>query len=180
MAFVGRFRLIIPAATAKPSPKMGQALGPLGINMMTFCKEFNARTSQVRPEVPVQVTIMPKTDRTYKFILRTPQVQWFLQRAARIPKGSDWGNGREPVGNITLKELYHIAKAKSMDPQMVGVPLRAICIAVISTAKAMGIKVSRELSPEFSKRDDQPVETLEQLRQKIRLQNKASKKGAKK
>merc|ERR1711920_719087 len=117
--------------------------------------EFNARTSKVRPEVPIQVTLVPKTDRSYKFILRTPQVQWFLQRCARIPKGSDWGAGRAPVGNITLKELYHIAKVKSLDPALVGVPLRAICLQVKTTAAAMGIHVSRELLPEFAKRDDQ-------------------------
>merc|ERR1712176_467566 len=104
------------------------------MGMMSFAKEFNARTSKVRPEVPVQVTIFAKTDRTYKFLIRTPQAQWFLQRAAHIPRGSAFGNGQAPVGNITLKELYHIAKAKSMDPQMIGVPLHAICKSLINTA----------------------------------------------
>mmetsp|Transcript_36814 Transcript_36814/g.97485 ORF Transcript_36814/g.97485 Transcript_36814/m.97485 type:complete len:186 (-) Transcript_36814:37-594(-) len=178
MATIGRFRLIVPAATAKPSPKMGQALGPLGINMMTFAKEYNERSSKVRPEVPCQVTICPKADRTYKFFVRTPQAQWFLQRVARIPKGSDWGAGRPPVGNVTFKEVYHIARAKSMDPQLVGIPLRTICIGIMSTARAMGVTVTRELLPEFSKRDDQPVETLEAMRKELRLRNKAGKKGA--
>mmetsp|Transcript_80555 Transcript_80555/g.228032 ORF Transcript_80555/g.228032 Transcript_80555/m.228032 type:complete len:181 (+) Transcript_80555:143-685(+) len=180
MSVIGRFRMIVPAATAKPSPRIGQALGPLGINMMTFCKEFNARTAKVRPEVPVQVTLVPRTDRTYKFMMRTPQVQWFLRRAARIPSGSTWGWAQAPVGNVTLKEVYHIALAKSMDPSFVGVPIRTICISIMSTARAMGILVSRELSPEFSKRDDQPVETLEQLRKELRLRNKASRKVARK
>merc|ERR1712151_1226931 len=67
--------------------------------------EFNARTTGVRPEVPIQVVLVPKTDRSYQFYLRTPQVQWFLQRVARIPKGSDWGAGKDPVGNVTLKEI---------------------------------------------------------------------------
>lgn len=119
MSVVGRFRMIVPAATAKPSPTIGQSLGPLGINMMSFCKEFNARTAKVRPEVPIQVTLVPRTDRTYKFVLRTPQVQWFLKRCARIPRGSEWGAAQEPVGNVTLKEVYHIALAKSMDPPLV-------------------------------------------------------------
>mmetsp|Transcript_36119 Transcript_36119/g.58306 ORF Transcript_36119/g.58306 Transcript_36119/m.58306 type:complete len:184 (+) Transcript_36119:645-1196(+) len=180
MSVVGRFRLIVPGATAKPAPKMGQALGPLGINMMNFCKDFNARTQKVRPEVPLQCTLVPKTDRTYKFFLRTPQAQWFLQRCARIPKGGDYGAAAAPVGNITLKELFHIAKAKSMDPQLVGVPIRTICLSLIRTAKAMGILVSKELQPEFSKRDDQPVEELEELRKQLRLRAKASKKGGKK
>mmetsp|Transcript_151184 Transcript_151184/g.485677 ORF Transcript_151184/g.485677 Transcript_151184/m.485677 type:complete len:181 (+) Transcript_151184:94-636(+) len=180
MSVVGRFRLLVPAATAKPSPKMGQALGPLGINMMNFCKEFNARTTKVRPEVPLQVTLVPKTDRTYKFFLRSPQGPWFLQRVARIPKGSDWGAGRAPVGNVTFKEIYHIAKAKSMDPQLIGVPLRTICLSLMSSARAMGITVTRDLHPDFLKRDDQPVEELEELRKQIRLRNKAGKKPGKK
>mmetsp|Transcript_14322 Transcript_14322/g.42736 ORF Transcript_14322/g.42736 Transcript_14322/m.42736 type:complete len:181 (-) Transcript_14322:15-557(-) len=180
MAAIGRFRLIVPAATAKPSPKMGQALGPLGINMMTFAKEYNEKTTKVRPEVPCQITIVPRTDRSYRFYVRTPQVQWFLQRVARIPKGSDWGAGKPPVGNVTFKEVYHIAKAKSMDPQLVGIPLRTICISVMSTARAMGVHVSKDLLPEFSKRDDQPVEGLEAMRKDLRLRNKAGKKAGKK
>eukprot|EP00747_Dinoflagellata_sp_TGD_P167197 gnl/TRDRNA2_/TRDRNA2_191186_c0_seq1.p1 gnl/TRDRNA2_/TRDRNA2_191186_c0~~gnl/TRDRNA2_/TRDRNA2_191186_c0_seq1.p1 ORF type:complete len:203 (-),score=44.02 gnl/TRDRNA2_/TRDRNA2_191186_c0_seq1:106-648(-) len=180
MSVVGRFRLVVPAATAKPSPKIGQALGPLGINMMTFCKDFNARTAKVRPEVPIQATLVPRTDRSYKFFLRTPPVTWFLLRAARIPSGSSHGAGREPVGNVTLKEIYHIAKAKSMDPANIGVPLHAICAGIIGTANAMGIHVSRELVPEFAKRDDQPVEGLEELRKVNRLRNKAGKKAGKK
>mmetsp|Transcript_62398 Transcript_62398/g.125020 ORF Transcript_62398/g.125020 Transcript_62398/m.125020 type:complete len:180 (-) Transcript_62398:104-643(-) len=179
MSIVGRFRLIVPAATAKPSPKIGQALGPLGINMMNFCKEFNARTAKVRPEVPLQVTLVPRSDRTYKFLLRTPQVKWFLLRVARMPRGSPHGAAQAPWGNITLKEVYHIAMAKRLDPPWVGVPLRTICMSVIRTAKSMGIAVSRELLPEFAKRDDQPVETLETLRKELRLRNKAGRKGKK-
>mmetsp|Transcript_67584 Transcript_67584/g.175974 ORF Transcript_67584/g.175974 Transcript_67584/m.175974 type:complete len:180 (+) Transcript_67584:112-651(+) len=179
MSVVGRFRLIVPAATAKPSPKVGQALGPLGINMMNFCKEFNARTGKVRPEVPVQVTIVPRTDRSYKFFLRAPNANWFLARAARQPRGSDWTSGASPTGNVTLKEIYHIAKAKCMDPNMIGVPVYAICHGLIKTARAMGITVTRELLPEFSKRDDVPVERLEELRKELRLKNKVGKKGKK-
>merc|ERR1719421_1793059 len=136
---------------------------------MTFCKEFNARTSHVRPDVPVQVTLVPLTDRIYKFWLRTPQVQWFLKRCARLPKGSDFGANMPPVGNVELKEVYHIAKAKCMDPPLIGVPLRAMCIRIIGTARAMGITVTRQRLPEFSKRDDTPVEILEQLRKEIRV-----------
>mmetsp|Transcript_3180 Transcript_3180/g.6243 ORF Transcript_3180/g.6243 Transcript_3180/m.6243 type:complete len:184 (+) Transcript_3180:38-589(+) len=179
MSIIGRFRMIVPAATAKPSPSIGQALGPLGINMMTFCKEFNARTAKVRPEVPIQVTLVPRSDRTYKFMMRTPQVKWFLLRNARVPNGSALGDAGPPVGNITLKEVYHIALAKRLDPPFVGVPLRTMCMSIMHTARAMGIKVSRELLPEFSKRNDQPVETLEELRKQLRLQNKAGRKGGK-
>lgn len=180
MSIVGRFRLIVPGATAKAAPKLGQALGPLGINMVNFCKDFNARTTKVRPKVPIQATLVPRTDRTYKFFIRSPQAPWFLLRCARLPKGSDYGNGAPAVGNITLKELYHIAKAKSMDPQFIGIPTRTICLSLMRTAKQMGIKITRELDLEFAKRNDEPVEGLEERRKQLRLLNKASKKGKKK
>ncbi len=180
MSIIGRFRLIVPGATAKAAPKLGQALGPLGINMVTFCKDFNARTTKVRPEVPIQATLVPRTDRTYKFFIRSPMAPWFLLRVARLPKGSDWGNGAPPVGNITLKELYHVAKAKSMDPQFIGIPTRTICLSLMRTAKQMGIKITKDLQPEFAKRNDEPVEGLEERRKQLRLLNKASKKGKKK
>ena len=94
-----------------------------------------------------------------------------------MAKGSDFGQGAPPVGNITLKELFHIAKAKSMDPQLIGVPVRTICLALMRSAKQMGIKISRELEPEFSKRNDEPIEGLEEKRKQLRLLNKAQKKG---
>ncbi|CAJ1361498.1 unnamed protein product [Effrenium voratum] len=180
MSVIGQFRLIVPGSAAKPAPKMGQTLGQLGINMASFCKEFNARTTKVRPDVPLQTTLFPRTDRSYKFFIRSPHASWFLLRAARLPKGSDFGNGAPPVGNITLKELYHIAKVKSMDPQLIGVPVRTICLSLMRTAKAMGIQITRELQPDFAKRNDEPVEGLEERRKQLRLLNKASKKGAKK
>eukprot|EP00403_Amphidinium_massartii_P035250 CAMPEP_0178438128 /NCGR_PEP_ID=MMETSP0689_2-20121128/35400_1 /TAXON_ID=160604 /ORGANISM="Amphidinium massartii, Strain CS-259" /LENGTH=177 /DNA_ID=CAMNT_0020060455 /DNA_START=35 /DNA_END=565 /DNA_ORIENTATION=+ len=174
-SIVGHFRLIVPGATAKPSPKIGQALGPLGINMMNFCKEINARTTGVRPEVPLQVTIVPRTDRTYKFILRSPQSKWFLFRSARLPIASGHAV-KEIKGAVTLKEIYHIAKAKCMDPNFVGVPLRTICMGLINTCRAMGIHVGKELPYEFRKRDDIPVLALPQMRKEERLRNKATRK----
>jgi len=179
MSVIGQFRLIVPAATAKPSPKIGQALGPLGINMMTFCKDFNARTAKLNPEVPIQVTIVPRTDRSYKFYLRTPHVSWFLLRAARLPRASGQGTAAPAVGNVTLKEVYHIAKAKCMDPNMIGTPLYAICLSILGTCQQMGIQVTRELTTEFVNRDDQPVETFENLKKELRLKNKAAKKKGK-
>eukprot|EP00450_Noctiluca_scintillans_P015640 CAMPEP_0194528338 /NCGR_PEP_ID=MMETSP0253-20130528/64697_1 /TAXON_ID=2966 /ORGANISM="Noctiluca scintillans" /LENGTH=175 /DNA_ID=CAMNT_0039373379 /DNA_START=111 /DNA_END=633 /DNA_ORIENTATION=- len=142
--------------------------------MMTFCKEFNARTSQVRPEVPIQVTIVPKSDRTWRFILRTPQTQWFLLRAARMPQGGPLGANGPPAGNVTLKEVYHIAKAKQLDPPLVGKPMRALCMHVMHTARAMGIVVSRELLPEFAKRDDTPVTALEAMKKEARLEEQSN------
>ncbi|CDI85303.1 ribosomal protein L11, putative [Eimeria praecox] len=147
--------------------------------MMAFCKEFNARTSKIRPGVPVQVTIVPNPDRTFKFSLRTPSSTWFLLRVARCPMGSEHA-GKEIVGNVTLKEIYHIAKCKSMDWPLIGLSLQGICRSLIGSAKAMGIQVTPQLLPAFSKRDYTPVEDLEQMRKDLRQKRKAARRAASK
>lgn len=96
----------MPGATAKPSPATGQALGPLGINMLAFCKDFNERTSKVRPEVPLQVSLLPRTDKTFKYAVRSPQTKWFVHRVSRTPLAGKLGS-LVGVGNITLKEVPH-------------------------------------------------------------------------
>lgn len=179
MSLLGHFRLFMPAATSKPSPATGQALGPLGINMLAFCKEFNERTKLVRSEVPLQVTLLPRTDKTFKYAIRSPLTKWFVHRVSRVPLAGSLGS-KETVGNITLKELYHIAEAKSQDPQWLGVPIRSICLAVFGTCRAMGIRVTKERLQEFSKRDETPIWDLERLRKDIRTKNKAAKRGSKK
>ncbi|GIX62875.1 ribosomal protein L11, putative [Babesia caballi] len=176
MRFLGRYRLIVPAAVAKPSPSIGQALGPLGINMSDFCKKFNERTQAIRPNIPIQVLIYTLSNSTYKFALRTPGSQWFLRRIARVPMGSSKPK-HEIVGNVTLKEVYHIAKCKSMDPPLIGIPLYVICKRIIGTANAMGIAVTRELLPEFRKRDYTKVSQLDQMKKDIRMQRRSQKRG---
>ena len=74
------------AGVAKPSPKMGQSLGPLGINMMQFCKEFNEKTLNIRPDVPMKVVLLAFADRSFKFFLKPPETSWFLRKAAGISK----------------------------------------------------------------------------------------------
>ncbi|ORM39426.1 putative 54S ribosomal protein [Babesia sp. Xinjiang] len=174
MKFLGRYRLIVPAAVAKPSPSIGQALGPLGINMSDFCKKFNERTQLIRPNIPIQVKICTLSNSTYKFSLRTPGSQWFLRRIARVPMGASKPK-HEIVGNVTLKEVYHIAKCKCMDPPLIGIPLYVICKRIIGTANAMGIAVTRELLPEFRKRDYTKVSHLDQMKKDIRMQRKSQK-----
>ena len=175
MSVVGHFRLIMMSGQTKPSPQMGQVLGPLGINMMSFFKEFQARTTAVRPEVPLQVTIVPTTDKQYKFVIRSPASQWFLMRAARVHTASSNGS-LTTVGNVTLKDIYHIAEAKQMDPQFIGCSLRSICVSLIGTARAMGLKVSKELEQPYVDRDDVRVTDLVRLRKEARAANKVGKK----
>ncbi|KAF4651192.1 hypothetical protein FOL46_000447 [Perkinsus olseni] len=160
-------KMWVLAGQSKPSPSVGQTLGPLGINMMQFNKELNARIATVRAKVPVQVTLVPKTDKTYAFWLRTPPANWFIRRVARLPLCGGKGH-RNIVGTITLKEVYHIARAKSMDPTNVGKPLRSIVISVIGTARAMGIQVLYKLPVQHQHRDDLPISDLDRLKKETR------------
>ena len=168
--------MMVAAANAKPSPAVGQTLGPLGINMVAFCKEVNERTATCRPEVPLQVMLQTYSDRSYKFFLRTPGSKWFILRCARIPAGSKL-RAKQTVGNILLKEIYHIAKAKCMDPPLIGVPLYAIVGSIQGSANAMGVKAVREIEAEYMKRDDQDVTMLEDMKKEIRARNKINRQG---
>jgi len=78
---IATVNLRVYAGVAKPNPKMGQSLGPLGINMMKFCEEFNKITTHIRPDVPLKVKLTAFTDRTFKFILKPPETSWFLKKA---------------------------------------------------------------------------------------------------
>ena len=178
MSVIGRFRLTMLTGQSKPSPQVGQVLGPLGINMMNFCKEFNARTTQIRSDVPMQVTIVPSTDKTYRFCIRAPQAQWFIRRAARCHTASSDGPLTN-AGNITFKELYHIAEAKAQDPQFIGASLHSICVSLLGTCRAMGIKVTHSLDFAFKDRDDVSVVDLARLRKEARSLNKAGRKAKK-
>eukprot|EP00451_Oxyrrhis_marina_P010353 CAMPEP_0204326878 /NCGR_PEP_ID=MMETSP0469-20131031/12167_1 /ASSEMBLY_ACC=CAM_ASM_000384 /TAXON_ID=2969 /ORGANISM="Oxyrrhis marina" /LENGTH=178 /DNA_ID=CAMNT_0051309017 /DNA_START=5 /DNA_END=541 /DNA_ORIENTATION=+ len=178
MSIVGHFRMNVPAAVAKPSPSIGQCLGQLGINMVAFCKEFNARTPKVRPEVPLQVTLIPFTDNSWKFYMRSPPVHWFTRRVARSPRCGDKGLNK-PVSNITLKEVYHIAKVKQMDPQNIGVPIHVLCRSIIGTCRAQGILVTKDLLPQYINRDDVPVRDLDALQKLERQRNKSQKRKGK-
>ena len=81
-AYKASVRLYVNAGVAKPSPKIGQALGPLGINMMQFCKEFNDRTGAYNNEVPMRVVLKAYVDRSFKFVVKPPPTSWFVKRAA--------------------------------------------------------------------------------------------------
>eukprot|EP00916_Digyalum_oweni_P026391 GHVL01043372.1.p1 GENE.GHVL01043372.1~~GHVL01043372.1.p1 ORF type:complete len:177 (+),score=8.35 GHVL01043372.1:13-543(+) len=170
MSIIGRFRVYVTAAQAKPSPQLGQVLGPLGVNMLVFCKEFNARTSKVRADVPLQVTIVPSTDGSYKFFMRAPNMTWFLLRNARMFKGD---MAKYIIrGYITNRDVYNIAKAKCMDPTLIGTPDKFICRSIVSTAATMGIKVARKLRGRFLLRDDTPPNILASMKAIYRASRK--------
>jgi large subunit ribosomal protein L11 len=131
-------KLQLPAAKATPAPPVGTALGPQGVNIMDFVKQFNARTAK-EPEgmiIPVLVTIF--SDRTFTFILKTPPASELLKRAAGIVKGSPEPN-RNKVGKVTRKQVEEIARMKL--PDLNTTLIDSAVRTVMGTARNMGIEV---------------------------------------
>ncbi|MDE3110036.1 MAG: 50S ribosomal protein L11 [Acidobacteriota bacterium] len=132
-------KLQLPAAKATPAPPVGTALGPHGVNIMDFCKQFNGKTNK-EPEgmiIPVLVTIY--TDRTFTFVLKTPPASELLKRAAGIVKGSPEPN-RNKVAKVTRKQVEEIAKSKLQDLNTA--TLDSAIRSVMGTARSMGIEIA--------------------------------------
>src|SRR6201990_1515455 len=135
----GSVKLQIPAGKATPAPPVGTALGPQGVNIMDFCKSFNAKTSSKDQEgliIPVVVTVYQ--DRSYTFITKTPPASILLKRAANIAKGSAEPN-KNKVGTVTAKQVEEIAKMKM--PDLNAESLEAAIKTVAGTARSMGLDV---------------------------------------
>ena len=133
----GYVKLQIPAGEATPAPPVGPALGQQGVNIMDFCKNFNARTaSQKGLIIPVVITVF--ADRSYTFITKTPPASILLLKAAGIPKGSGTPN-KEKVGKVTKQQVEEIAKTKM--PDLNAASLEAAIETVAGTARSMGIEV---------------------------------------
>ena len=137
----GIVRLRVLAGKASPSPAIGQALGPLGVNMMEFCRAFNDRTKHMTEEVPVPVQLTAMQDRSFTFEMKTPSVSWFLKKAAGIEKGSSLPGQSGPVGTVTTQQVYEIAKVKQQDKLLGYIDLESISRNIVGTAASMGIKV---------------------------------------
>ncbi len=135
---VGQVKLQIPAGAATPAPPVGPALGQAGVNIMDFCKNFNARTaSQAGMIIPVVVTVY--ADRSYTFITKTPPASILLQKAAGVEKGSGEPN-RNKVGTVTRAQVEEIAKTKL--PDLNAGSLEAAVRIIEGTARSMGIDVT--------------------------------------
>ena len=133
----GYVKLQIPAAEASPAPPVGPALGQQGVNIMDFCKNFNARTAaQKGLIIPVVITVF--ADRSYTFVTKTPPASILLLKAAGIPKGSGTPN-KEKVGKVTKQQVEEIAKTKLPDLNAADLP--AAVRVVEGTARSMGIEV---------------------------------------
>jgi large subunit ribosomal protein L11 len=132
-------KLQLPAAKATPAPPVGTALGPHGVNIMDFCKQFNAKTNK-EPDgmiIPVLVTIY--SDRTFTFILKTPPASELLKRAAGIVKGSPEPN-RNKVAKLSRKQVAEIAKVKL--PDLNTTNMESAIRSIMGTARNMGIEVT--------------------------------------
>src|SRR6188474_2615150 len=133
----GFVKLQIPAGKANPAPPVGTALGPQGINIMAFCKEFNSRTQGQDTILPVEITIF--SDKSFTFILKTPPAAVLLKKEAGIEKGSGQPN-RTKVGKVTRAQLKKIAQIKMADLNASDVDSAMRMIA--GTARSMGLEVA--------------------------------------
>jgi large subunit ribosomal protein L11 len=135
---VAMIKLALPAGKANPAPPVGPALGQHGVNIMAFCKEYNARTSdQAGMVVPVEISVYE--DRSFTFVLKTPPASVLITKAAGVAKGSDQPN-RKKVGSITRDQLKEIAQTKL--PDLNANDIEAAMKIVEGTARNMGVTIT--------------------------------------
>ena len=135
----GFLKLQVPAGAANPSPPIGPALGQRGLNIMEFCKAFNAQTQKIEKGIPIPVIITTYQDRSFTFEMRTPPVSYFLKKAAKLESGSKTP-GREPVGQVSKKQVREIAEQKMKDLNCDTV--EAAMKMIEGSARSMGLTVT--------------------------------------
>ena len=135
----GYIKLQIPAGKANPAPPIGPALGQAGLNIMEFCKQFNAATQKLEPGMPIPVVITAYKDRSFTFIMKQPPVSYFLMKAAKIDKGTGTV-GKNIVGKVSMDQIREIAKVKMVD--MNANDIDAACSMIAGSAMSMGIEVT--------------------------------------
>src|ERR1700741_3804197 len=111
---IGYIKLQVPAGQANPSPPIGPALGQRGVNIMEFCKQFNAQTGKMEQGMPIPVNITVYRDRSFSFQMKTPPASYFLKKAAKVNAGSK-APGRDVAGSVTMAQVREIAEAKMAD-----------------------------------------------------------------
>jgi len=135
---IGYIKLQVPAGKANPSPPIGPALGQRGLNIMEFCKTFNAQTQGVEPGLPIPVIITAYADKSFTFVMKTPPATVLIKKAAKVDKGSAKPNA-DKVGKLTRAQAEEIAKAKM--PDLTAADLEAAVRTVAGSARSMGITV---------------------------------------
>ena len=134
----GYIKLQVPAGSANPSPPIGPALGQQGVNIMEFCKQFNAQTQKLEKGLPIPVIITVYSDRSFTFIMKTPPASVLIRKAIGIEKGSGAPNTNK-VGKITRKQIEEVATTKQ--PDLTAANLEAAVRTIAGTARSMGVDV---------------------------------------
>jgi large subunit ribosomal protein L11 len=135
---VGFIKLQVPAGKANPSPPIGPALGQRGLNIMEFCKAFNAQTQGIEPGLPIPVVITAFADKSFTFVMKTPPATVLIKKAAKIEKGSSKPH-TDKVGRISRSQAEDIAKAKM--PDLTAADLDAAVQTIAGSARSMGVTV---------------------------------------
>ncbi len=135
---VGSMKLQVPAGQANPSPPVGPALGQRGLNIMEFCKAFNARTQDMEPGAPCPTVITYYADKSFSLDIKTPPASYFLKKAANLKSAAN-SPGRETVGTVTSRQVREIAEAKMKDFNANDID--AAMQIVLGSARSMGIEV---------------------------------------
>jgi large subunit ribosomal protein L11 len=135
---VGFIKLQVPAGQANPSPPIGPALGQRGLNIMEFCKQFNAQTQKMEAGTPIPVTITAYQDRSFTFTMRAPPATYFIKKAVKLESGSK-APGRDSAGKITKAQVREIAEKKMQD--LNANDLDAACRMIEGSARSMGLQV---------------------------------------
>ncbi len=134
----GYIKLQVPAGKANPSPPIGPALGQRGLNIMEFCKAFNADTQGMEPGMPIPVVITVYADRSFSFIRKTPPASYFIKKAAKLEKAAN-EPGREIVGSVSMAQIREIAEQKLVD--LNANDIDAACRILSGSARSMGVEV---------------------------------------
>mgnify|MGYP000297058614 CR=1 FL=1 len=135
---VGYIKLQVPAGKANPSPPIGPALGQRGLNIMEFCKAFNAQTQKMEPGLPIPVVITAFADKSFTFIMKTPPASILIKKAAKVEKGSKTPQS-DKVGKLTRAQAEEIAKTKM--PDLTAADMDAAVRTIAGSARSMGIEV---------------------------------------
>ena len=136
---VGMIKLQVPAGKANPSPPIGPALGQRGLNIMEFCKTFNAQTQSLEVGMPIPVVITAYADRSFTFVTKTPPASYFLKKAAGVEKGAQTTGKGASAGQVTMAQIREIAEQKMAD--LNANDLDAACRMVIGSARSMGLDI---------------------------------------
>ena len=136
---VGMIKLQVPAGKANPSPPIGPALGQRGLNIMEFCKAFNAATQNLEPGMPVPVVITAYGDRSFTFVTKTPPASYLLKKAAGVEKGAALTGKGGAAGRVTMAQIREIAATKMVDLNAKDVD--GACRMLVGSARSMGLEI---------------------------------------